>query len=444
MAPMQTLSDDTSVASTPDAAPVIVLIAVGARPLIRRVPLQGGRAVLGREIDRPGGVLELEDGRASRKHAEVIRRAGGWVVRDLGSHNGTAIDGRKIDGDAAAADGAIVRTGHSLFWLLGDGAGYHDDAVTTADGLVAGPRLRKVDDGARRAAVSPSLLVLGESGSGKERLARLYHRAGPRAGGPFVAVNCAAIPETVAERLLFGAKKGAYSGAEDAPGYLQAAHGGTLFLDELGDLPLPLQAKLLRVLETREVWPVGASRGVPVELGVVAATHHDLRRAVADGRFREDLYYRLTKPAIHVPPLRERRDELPALVAMTLAAVDPRLEPHPRLLEAVCTRPWPGNIRELIHELRAAAEDALAAASTEVRAEHLPPEAGLPLRPIIEAVADVAPGRVRVAGEVGRDELIAAVEASSGNLSAAARTLGLHRTQLYRLMDRHGVKPPGA
>ena len=430
----QTLSDHSSLVGAPDPEPVAILIATGERAWVRVVPLRGGVAILGREIDRPGGVLELGDGRASRRHAEIRRHGAGWKVRDLGSHNGTFVDGRRIDGEAIAPDGAIIRIGHSLFWLVADGEAWRDDAVEIDGDAVTGPRLRAVDDQVRSAARAPTLLVLGESGSGKERLARGYHASGGRAGGPFVAVNCAAIPEGVAERLLFGSKKGAYSGAEDAPGYVQAAHGGTLFLDELGELPLALQAKLLRVLETREVWPVGASRGTPVDVGIVAATHQELRRLVAEGRFREDLYYRLAKPCARVPPLRERRDEIPVHAERTVAAVDPALRVHPRLLEVLCTRAWPGNVRELIHEVRGAAEAARAAGGAEVRVEHLAPEAGQPLR----GDAASSPARART-GDATRDDIVAAIATAGGNLSAAARALGLHRTQLYRLMDRHGI-----
>jgi transcriptional regulator with PAS, ATPase and Fis domain len=414
---------------------------------VRVIALRDGRAVIGREIERPGGLLELPDGRASRRHAELRYAGGMWKVRDLGSHNGTYVDGRRIDSETSAPDGVIVRAGHSLFWLLGDGAAWRDDAVDIDDGVVAGPRSRAVEEEIVGAARSATLLVLGESGSGKERAARTYHDAGPRASGPFVGVNCAAIPESVAERLLFGAKRGAYSGAEDAVGYVQAAHGGTLFLDELGDLGLPLQAKLLRVLETREVWPVGASKGTPVELGVVAATHHDLRRAVAEGRFREDLYYRLAKPAVIVPPLRERKDEIPALAAMVVAQTDRSLRLHPRLLEVLVTRRWPGNVRELIHEVRVAAIAARTAAAQDVRPEHLAPDAGQRLKEAVAGLGAAGPAsrsdeapRSRPLAELTKEELVAAIEAASGNLSAAARALGLHRTQLYRLMERHGIE----
>jgi transcriptional regulator with PAS, ATPase and Fis domain len=438
---LKTLTDHASMVGSPEPEPVALLIATGGEPLVRVVRLRDGRCVIGREIERDGGLLELPDGRASRRHAELRNGGGGWRVRDLESHNGTFVDGRRIDAETPVPDGTIVRAGHSLFWLLGDGGEWTDDAVTVEDGVVAGPRLRTAEAETRSAARARSLLVLGESGAGKERIARIYHDAGPRAEGPFVGVNCAAIPESVAERLLFGAKRGAYSGAEDAPGYVQAAHGGTLFLDEIGDLALALQAKLLRVLETREVLAVGATKGVPVDLGVVAATHHELRRAVADGRFREDLYYRLAKPAVLVPPLRDRRDEIPALAAMVVAATDRGLRLHPRMIEALVTRRWPGNVRELVHEVRVAAIAAKAAGVADVRIEHLSAEAGMYVREPAAATAAAPAGpKSRPIAELTREEIVAAIDAATGNLSAAARALGLHRTQLYRLMERHGLK----
>src|SRR5262249_47546586 len=157
---------------------------------------------------------------------------------------------------------------------------------------------------------APTLLVHGESGSGKELAARLYHDAGPRGAGPFVAVNCAAIPDRVAERLLFGAKKGAVSGATDAAGYAQSADGRTLFVDEIAERDGAVQAKVLAGHEAAEVLPVGAAAGVRVDVGVVAATHRDLRVAVAERRFRDDLYYRLARPAVVMPPLRARRGDI--------------------------------------------------------------------------------------------------------------------------------------
>jgi len=435
----QTLTDESSVIGGPPTTPAVVLIASGGKPLLRVLPVGGRtpRVTIGRELALASGVVDLGDGKASRAHAEVRRSGDGWLVRDHDSRNGTFVDGRRIVGEVAAANGAVIRLGASLFWLVDDSAGLRDDGVTDDGEVVLGARSRAAIEAVRRSAGAPTLLILGESGTGKERLARTYHQHGPRGGGPFVAVNCAAIPSAIAERVLFGSRRGAYSGAEDAPGYVQAAHGGTLFLDELGELALDLQAKLLRVLESREVWPVGATRGTPVELGVVAATHRNLRADVGEGRFREDLYYRLTKPVVHVAPLRERKDELPMLARRALAAAGPGLAMHARFLEALCLRPWPGNVRELLHEVGAAGAAAIAAGLAEVRLEHLADDAGQSFA-TVDATAAVAAAAVAVR-ELDRDQLTAALAAAGGNVSGAARALGLHRTQLYRLLDRHGL-----
>jgi transcriptional regulator with PAS, ATPase and Fis domain len=281
-------------------------------------------------------------------------------------------------------------------------------------------------------------LIHGESGSGKELIARLYHASGPRADGPFVAVNCAAIPEGVAERLLFGSRKGAFSGATDAVGYLQSAHGGTLFLDEIADLDAAVQAKLLRALETREVTPVGATAPVAIDIGIVAASHRELRSAVSAKMFREDLYYRLARAVVHLPPLRTRKLDIARLVVREIAAVDRTLAAHARLIEACCVRPWPGNVRELRAAVHEAASTAREAGRDIVRVEDLPENAGKPL-PDVTATARESPKSAAAPTTIDKTAVLAALEAAGGVVSAAARSLGLHRTQLYRLMDKHGI-----
>lgn len=205
--------------------------------------------------------------------------------------------------------------------------------------------------------VAPSMapvLVLGESGTGKELVARALHACSHRADGPFVAVNCGAIPDTLIEAEFFGVRKGAYTGATaDRPGYFQAAHGGTLFLDEIGDLPLPMQAKLLRAIQERAVRPLGSTQEESTDVRIVSATHHDLARAVQEGRFRQDLYYRLNVIELRIPPLRERREDLPALAQAILQrlaqrhgqATPPCLSPA--ALQQLASYPFPGNVREL-------------------------------------------------------------------------------------------------
>ena len=402
--------------------PGVVLVAVGRHHHVRLLPADRELA-LGRRIEAGGTVVEIDDERVSREHATVRFDRGGWVVVDRDSRNGTFLDGARVVGELRRRGDCVLRIGHTVFLLVRDARGY--DAPSTAGDHVVGPELARLYEQVRRHAADPTLLVHGESGSGKELVARLYHTAGPRADGTFVAVNCAAIPEGVAERLLFGSRKGAFSGAHDAAGYLQSAHGGTLFLDEIADLDPAVQAKLLRAIEAREVLPVGATTPIAIALGIVAASHRELRTEVAAKRFRDDLFYRLARTTLRLPPLRERKLDITRLVARELAG----LEVHPRLLEACCVRPWPGNVRELLGALQLAKHAAVAAGRALVRAEDLPADAGMPVG------EDTPPTRAAV----DRDAISAALERANGVVSVAARALGLHRTQLYRLMDKHGI-----
>jgi transcriptional regulator with GAF, ATPase, and Fis domain len=330
--------------------------------------------------------------------------------------------------------------GSTLCLFVDDVRPYIGEGVTVSGEVVAGPSLRHTLERIRAVASwSERLLILGESGAGKELAARAFHAAGPHAKGRFVAVNCAAIPEGVAERLLFGALKGAYSGAtHDAEGYVQAAQDGVLFLDEIGELDLEVQAKLLRMLEHKEVLPLGASTPRKVNARICFATNRELRVAVANKQFRDDLYYRMTQAQVRLPPLRERLEEVPVLMARELERIDPALSPHARLIEACLMRPWPGNVRELCGAMRRAADSAHAARCEQVRAEHLDADAGQPLD-APPADRNGAPP-ARTGAEPTRDEIEAALAEHKGNMAATARALGLHRTQLYRLVQRHGLR----
>jgi transcriptional regulator of acetoin/glycerol metabolism len=426
--------DDRPGASDEPARPGLVLVFAAAQPMVRVVELPKTGITLGRDDVGP---LPLPDERASRQHAHVSHAAGRFSVRDLGSRNGTWLAGRRLASEGVASGDAVLRLGQSVLLLCEDVTPLLGQAPPDphAD-VVAGARVRRALDQVARAAKSgDSLLIGGESGSGKELAARAFHAAGANARGPFVAVNCAAIPEGIAERLLFGARRGAFSGATtDAEGYVESADGGTLFLDEIGELDAQVQAKLLRVLETREVVPLGASRPRPVDLRLCAATHRNLRHEVAAGRFREDLYFRVGRPEVILPPLRARKEDIPFLVARELFAVDAGLAAHASLIEAVCLRPWPGNVRELLKEGRRAALEAQAAGSSVVGEEHLDARAGLPLARAANSTPQVSPA------DVDKPALERAVAEAGGNLSAAARALGLHRTQLYRLLKKHGLR----
>ncbi|HEU0032229.1 MAG TPA: sigma 54-interacting transcriptional regulator [Kofleriaceae bacterium] len=398
--------------------PGVLVVFAGGRPTFAA---HAGGGALGRD-----GEIAVADPRMSRRHVELRREAGMWQARDLGSRNGSSGDGTPLT-DAPRAV-RVVRAGDTIALLVDDVTPYLDRAVELHDGRVVGPVLRAAYDAIASAArEGAGVHVVGETGAGKELAARHFHAAGPRAKGPFVALNCAALPGQLAETLLFGARKGAYSGADaDREGHLQAADGGTLFLDEVAELSLEVQAKLLRVLETREVVPLGATRARTVDVRIVSATHADLRDAVAAGSFREDLYFRLGRPAVALPPLRARAEEIPWLVAGALARCSPPAIAHVSLVEAALLRPWPGNVRELVTEVADAARAARHAGASRVEAAHLPADAGLPIARSAERTADVL------------DD--AAVDATlakhANNVSAAARELGVHRTQLRRFLER--------
>jgi DNA-binding NtrC family response regulator len=405
--------------------PGLVFIFSGGAPLFHPVPLTEGRLVLGRE---GAGGQPLPDERLSRQHAEVRREGTQWRVEDLGSRNGTFVDGEQVVGRRGFSSPRVLRLGNTLALFREDVGRLAGADVASGPERVLGPAFHAVLQQVEEAAVAgDTLLITGESGTGKELAAQAYHQAGPNARGRFVAVNCAAVPSTVAERLLFGSRRGAYSGAEaDAEGYLQAADKGVLFLDEVAELSLEVQAKLLRVLETREVLALGASRPQPVSVCVCSATHKDLRAAVAAGQFRADLYYRLSQAEVRLPPLRERLEEVPWLLAYAVRGA-PAL--HATFVEACLSRPWPGNVRELLSEARRAARAAAALGQRSLRAEHLDADAGMAMEAPAETAASPPPDRAAVE---------AALAAHGGNVSAAARALGLHRTQLYRLMQRWG------
>jgi transcriptional regulator with PAS, ATPase and Fis domain len=414
------------------------------------IPLEAGSVVLG----RGEAAGELADGRVSRRHALVALDGKRWRVTDLGSQNGTFVDGVAATAHRPATLDRVIRVGDSLVIPCDDLRQLDRLGVHSVEGFVRGPAMQavlaEVGDAAR---ASSTLHIRGESGTGKEGIAEAFHRAGARAERPFVAVNCAAIPHAIAERLLFGAKRGAYSGADaDAAGYVEQADGGTLFLDEIAELEPQVQAKLLRVLEAREVLPLGASRPRKVDFHLCSATNKDLRALVALGALREDLYFRVGQPTVMLPALRNRPEEIPALIAQELAALSPAPALHVSLVEQCLLRPWPGNVRELLTEIRAAARTAVRDRQ-RVEARHLAATAGT-LFGAAMPEARPAPGppdsrdtpsgdtpRKRMSRDAveWRQRIEEALRTNAGNVAATARALGLHRTQLRRLVERHGI-----
>ncbi len=275
------------------------------------------------------------------------------------------------------------------------------------------------------------LLLRGESGVGKEVFARALHNSGPRRTGPFVPVNCAALPEPLIESELFGYMPGAFTGArrDGSPGCIREAHGGTLFLDEIGDMPLALQARLLRVLQERQVTPLGSGKPVAVDFELVCATHCDLKRAMAEGQFREDLYYRINGLTLTLPPLRERGD-LPLLLARLLAELSKRDDLHlaPALAEAFARHPWPGNIRQLANTLRTAVA-LLDEGEWCIDWHHLADDLSDELRHPNEGDGVVHSDDLRAQSDAAIARVLADAE---GNRSEAARRLGVSRSTLYR------------
>ncbi len=281
-----------------------------------------------------------------------------------------------------------------------------------------------------------SVFITGESGAGKEMLARAIHRASRRAGGPFVAVNCGAIPEPLLESELFGHVKGAFTGAlRDHDGLFQAASGGTLFLDEIGDMPLPLQVKLLRVLEDRHVRPIGSTRPLAVDVRIISATHRDLEKERAVGNFREDLYYRLNVVSLAIPPLGERREDIPVLATHFLQRLTQRYGKPinafaPEAMELLVNASWPGNVRQLYNVV----EQTVALCTTEI----IP--ATLVQNAIQEEQAAVEPLE-EARRRFERDYLVRVLKLTGGNVSQAARLARRNRTEFYKLLQRHSLEP---
>lgn len=301
-------------------------------------------------------------------------------------------------------------------------------------------RSPRMDDLLRQAKLvadsDASVLVYGESGTGKELLARAIHRASRRRESPFVAVNCGAIPGELLESELFGHARGAFTGAVQAhKGLFQAADGGTLLLDEIGDMPLPLQVKLLRVLQEGEVRPVGSTQSIPVDVRIISATHRDLDAQKASGQFREDLYYRLNVVSLRLPPLAERREDIPLLAAHFLRKLAERYrKPAPTLspdaMALLVAAPWPGNVRQLLNLL----EQALALATTTM----IP--ATLVQNALKEDAAALVPfEEARKTFE--REYLVRLLKITGGNVTQAAQLAKRNRTEFYKLLQRHRLEP---
>jgi DNA-binding NtrC family response regulator len=460
----QTLSlvAESSEAITPRGFLTIAFHASRPRDLPLRVDLDAfDRVVIGRGAARrvqhePARQLrvELDEPTLSRAHVAIERVEGRWTAIDQGSKNGTLVDHVRVD-RSALSDGAIIGTGavFSVFRLaavgvcppLRDGHALVDEAA----GLrTVHPALEEQLDRLRRAATSDlPVLVFGETGTGKELVARAIHELSGR-GGRFVAINCGAVAETLMASELFGVRRGAFSGANtDRVGLFRAADGGTLLLDEIGEMPEQAQVALLRVLQERQVLPVGETTPVDIDVRVIAATHRDLRLMVQLKSFRDDLLGRLAGVIVHLLPLRERREDLAFMVARSLDEnhAPDHVSFSVEAAASLFARPWRRNGREL-HQVLSAA---LATGVTRIERAHLSGLDDEPPEPTPGPRAAVSPEPAAQAAEEPTAEqpadaasLEALLDAHGGNLSAVARALSTSRTQVARLMERFGVTRP--
>jgi len=352
--PRDTIVEGLTYDGEPLATPSVNLV-VAHRDGLSTVPLHEGHGlVVGRE---PPAHIRPRSRRLSRRHARFVLEEGAVYVEDLGSTNGTWIAGRRLHGRMALAPGVEVRLG-SVSISVGEDRGEEPvgGAARPEVGatVVVSPGMVRLYDTIDRVASSQlSVLICGETGTGKEVVARAIHEGSPRAGGPMRSINCGALPGTLIESTLFGHERGAFTGADQRrSGVFEEAHGGTVLLDEVGELSGPAQAALLRVLETRKVQRVGSTEEIPVDVRVLAATHRDLQAMCDAGSFRVDLMYRLNSVTLDVPPLRHRTEEIEPLIDVFVAqanAANGRSVRGPTgpALERLRHYPWPGNVREL-------------------------------------------------------------------------------------------------
>jgi transcriptional regulator of acetoin/glycerol metabolism len=388
-------------------------------------------------IERVGrtAVLLVGDFETSRRHLALRRAGAGWQVEDLGSRNGTLVNGERVE-RMELAHGDLIEAGGSVLWFAAGSPRGRDPHDRDLEDAPVGPSVfqtlnRALEERIQQICrIAPSrvpVLVRGETGTGKELMARAIHDASGRPGA-FVAINCGALPRSLIESELFGHRRGAFSGAgDDHDGLFRRAHGGTLFLDEIAELPAESQVALLRVLQEGEVRPVGASESVQVDVRVIAASHQDLTRRIADGRFRQDLYGRISGFEFTMPALRDRREDLGTLIAAILPRISECPERFTLHRDAACALlryPWPQNIRELEQALRSAVA---LCDDGKLRLAHLP-----------AAIASYrAAGSELSAGDAAlRARLIELLEAASGNVAAVARAMERAPVQIRRWCRR--------
>lgn len=445
-----TLLDQAASSASSDPAALTVHVVAFEPSGARLIRLEEGDAVtVGRA---PGSTIVIDDARVSRNHARIGRLGGRVFVRDLESSNGTQLGAELVRGDERPLnDGSILRVGPlQLVVTMAYPPSNEDGRRADTRGapplpnllpglVVASASMVELLHTARRIAASPaSVLVTGETGTGKELIAEQLHRWSSRAAGPFLRLNCAAVPESLLESELFGYERGAFTGAvQRKVGYLEAANGGSLLLDEIGELPLEAQAKLLRVLEAKVVTRLGGTREVPLDIRVVYSTHRDLEADVRDGRFRQDLFFRIATFTLGIPPLRERPNDIIALTAVFVDEVAARMgfersSITPQAMARLMGYRWPGNVREL----RSAIEHAVVLAGGQPITEaHLPARLGGSAE-LPAPKAGVLRGEL---DEVERRRVEEALRAEGGNQTRAAARLGISRRGFIRKLSKYGI-----
>jgi transcriptional regulator with GAF, ATPase, and Fis domain len=418
----------------------------------------------------PSNLICVPEQAVSREHARIYAKDSRWMLTDLGSRNGTMVDGSYV-GEIELEPNHEIRVGDAMFKFVDAGA--EKCVAYRIDGHVAGERKAKAfsdlvggaqmdqiaADIERIAPTELSAVVLGETGTGKEVVARGIHRFSGRKG-TLQAINCAAIPHNLLESELFGYRRGAFSGADrDKPGLIKLADNGTLFLDEIGDMPLDAQAKLLRVLQSREVFPLGATTPELVDIRVVCATHRDLYQYVKEGKFRGDLLARLNEHVVRLPPLRERKEDIFLLAKSFCARYGrPAMDFSFSFLVALFHYDWPFNVRELESCIK---RGVALTDGDELDTMHLPDAisehmkgygdrqrvslpSNLPSTPYDPSVISHTPGGTHTAppprrGPPTEDELRSMLERHKGNVAAVGRELGKERMQVHRWLKRYNI-----
>ncbi len=467
---MKTTEQAAPVRGFSNESPALRLLYSGDAGIVQRSPyyLREGANSIGRVLE-DRGLLLSEDSQVSRLHATVYLEGGAVRIVDEQSRNGTSVNGQRVK-QSPLVDGDIVRIGNSFLLLRSEprAAIGSPDTVKSAAGAASkdalsaligrAPAMRHLRSTIQLVAPTPAMvLLLGESGAGKELVARAIHELSQRQG-PFVAINCSAIPDSLAESQLFGHVRGAFTGANAHSGYFRAAHGGTLFLDEVGELGRAVQPKLLRALEQKEVLPVGDVKPQPCEVRIVAATNRDLSFFVQEGSFRGDLLARLAEFTLRLPPLRERREDILLLTQRALeeplpaAAVSASgVKLHPDLVERLLLYPWPYNVRELFKvimelRIRSAGAPELGGALLEDRLllnKPAPAAPPAPAPPPTPAPAAPPPSSGKEPQKrrplPAREELQELLRKHHGVIADIAREVKRSRAQVYRWLKQHGL-----